>query len=93
MTGGLLELQETTGVCQQHLAIVGQHDTASRAVEQRTFGLKLQPLDLLADGGLRQIEPFGCTVKATAIGDGNEGTQQLEIQPEGRSELSSYALI
>jgi hypothetical protein len=25
-------------------------------------------------------EPFGRTVKAAAIGDGNEGTQQFEIQ-------------
>jgi hypothetical protein len=34
-----------------------------------------------ADGRLHQVEPLGRTVKAAAIGDGNEGTQQFEIQP------------
>jgi hypothetical protein len=29
---------------------------------------------------LRRIEPLGCPVEPTAIGDGNEGPQQLEIQ-------------
>ncbi|HSZ50661.1 MAG TPA: hypothetical protein VK801_03750 [Caulobacteraceae bacterium] len=80
MTRGLLELQQLTGVAEKHLAIIGQRDTAGRAPEKRTPSLELQPLDLLADGRLRQVEPFGCAVKSTAIGDGDEGAQQLEIK-------------
>jgi hypothetical protein len=80
MAGCLLKLQQTTGVGEQHLAVVGQRDAAGRASEQRTFDLKLQSLDLLADGRLRQVEPFGGTVKTTAIGDGDKGAQQFEFE-------------
>ena len=65
---------------EQHLAVVGQRDAAGRAQEQRAFGLKLQSLDLLADGRLRQVEPLGGAVETAAIGDGHEGAQQFEIQ-------------
>jgi len=34
----------------------------------------------LADGRLRQVEPLRGAVETAAIGDGNKGTQQLEIQ-------------
>src|SRR5258707_41423 len=80
MTRCLLELQQTTGVAEQHLAVVGQRDAAGRAPEQRAPGLELQPLDLLADGRLREIEPPGGPVKAAVIGDGNEGAEQFEIE-------------
>src|SRR5260370_2373504 len=80
MAGRLVKLQQTTGVAEQHLAVVGQRDAAGRASEQRTFSLKLQSLDLLADGRLRQVEPLGRSVKAAALSHGNEGAQQLKIQ-------------
>jgi len=56
MTRSLFELQQATGIAEQHLTVVGQRDTAGRAPEQRTFGLELKPLDLLADRRLRQVE-------------------------------------
>lgn len=80
MAGRLLELQQTTSVAEQHLAVVGQRDAASRAPEQRAFGFKLQSLDPLADGRLRQVEPFGGTVKTAAIGNGDKGAQQVEVE-------------
>jgi hypothetical protein len=80
MTGRFLNLQQATRVAEQHLAIVGQCDAARCPPEQGPLGFELKPLDLLAYRRLRQVEPFGRTVKAAAIHDGNEGAQQLEIQ-------------
>ena len=80
MTCRFFKLQQSTRVAEQHLAIVGQCDTACCPPEQGPLGLKFEPLDLLAYRRLRQVEPLGRTVKAAAIGDGNEGAQQLEVQ-------------
>jgi len=72
-------LQQATRVAEQHLAIVGQRDTARSASEQRTLGLERKPLDVLAYRRLRQVQPLGGAVETAAIGDGNEGAQQLEV--------------
>jgi hypothetical protein len=80
MTGRFLKLQQATRIAEQHLAIVGQCDTARCPSEQGPFGLELKPLDLLAYRRLRQVEPLCGAVETAAIGDGNEGAQQLEIQ-------------
>jgi hypothetical protein len=80
MTGRFLELQQATRVAEQHLAIVGQCDTARRPPEQGPFGLELKPLDLLTHRRLRQVEPLRGAVEPAAIGHGNKGAQQLEIQ-------------
>lgn len=69
MTRGLFELQQSARVTEQHLAVIGQRDTSGRAPEQRTFGLKLQSLHLLADVRLREIEPLGGTVEADMTRD------------------------
>ena len=73
MTGRFLKLQQSTRVAEQHLAIVGQCDTAGCPPEQGPFGLELKPLDLLAHGRLRQVEPLGRSVKAAALNHCNEG--------------------
>ena len=80
MTGRFLKLQQAARVAEQHLAVVGQRDAAGCAPKQRSLGLELKPLDLLAHGRLREVEPLGGAVEAAAIGDGNEGAQQLEFQ-------------
>jgi hypothetical protein len=80
MTGRFLKLQQATRVAEQHLAIVGQRDTARCPPEQGPFGLELKRLDLLAYGRLRQVEPLRGAVETAAIGHGNKGTQQLEIE-------------
>src|SRR4029078_346690 len=80
MTRRFLELQQATGVAEQHFALVGQSDAPRPAPEQWAFGLEFETLDLLAYRRLRQVEPFGCTMETAAIGDGKEGAQQLEIQ-------------
>jgi hypothetical protein len=79
MTGRFLKLQQATRVAEQHLAIVGQCDTARCPPEQGPFGLELKPLDLLAYRRLRQVEPLRGAVETAAIGHGNKGTQQLEF--------------
>ena len=73
MTRRFLELQQPTGVAEQHFAIVGQRDAPRRAPEQWAFGLELETLDLLAYRRLRLIKPFGSTTETAAIGHGNEG--------------------
>jgi hypothetical protein len=80
MTSRFLELQQATRVAKQHLAIIGQRDTARCPSEQGPLGLELKPLDLLAHRRLRQVEPISGAVEPAAIGDGNEGAQQFEIQ-------------
>ena len=80
MTRRLLELQQATRVAEQHFAIVGQRHAPRRAAKQWAFGLKLETLDLLAYRRLRQVEPFGRAMESAAIGHGNEGAEQLEIQ-------------
>ena len=80
MTGRFLKLQQSTRVAEQHLAIVSQCNTARCPPEQGPFGLELKPLDLLAYRRLRQVEPLSGAVETAAIGHGNEGTQQLEIE-------------
>jgi hypothetical protein len=79
MTGRFLKLQQAARIAEQHLAIVGQRDTARCSPEQGPFGLELKPLDLLAHRRLRQVEPLGGAVETAAIGHGNKGAQQLEI--------------
>jgi hypothetical protein len=79
MTGRFLKLQQASRVAEQHLAIVGQCDTARCPPEQGPFGFELKPLDLLAYRRLRQVEPFRGAVKTAAIGHGNKRTQQLEF--------------
>jgi hypothetical protein len=80
MTGRFLKLQQATRVAEQHLAIVGQCDTARCPPEQGPFGLEFKPLDLLTYRRLRQVEPLRGAVETAAIGDGHEGSQQFEIQ-------------
>src|SRR5690242_13075773 len=80
MARRFLELQQTTGITEQHFAVIRERHAARGAAKQRTPRLELETLDLLADGRLRQVEPFGGTMKAAAIGDGNEGPEQFEIQ-------------
>jgi hypothetical protein len=72
MTGRFVKLQQATRVAEQHLAIVGQCDTARCPPEQGPFGLELKPLNLLAHRRLRQVEALGGAVETAAIGHGNK---------------------
>src|ERR1700724_1822267 len=91
-TGGFFELQQATRVAEQHFPVIRQRNAACRAPEQGTLGLELEPLDLLAYRRLRQVEPFGCSMETAAIGHGNEGAQQLEIQHRIDPQLRSVIL-
>src|SRR5207247_9511035 len=48
MTRRFLELQQPTGVAEQHFAIVGQRDAPRRAPEQWASGLELETPDVLS---------------------------------------------
>jgi hypothetical protein len=80
MTCRFLKLQQATRVAEQHFAIVGQRDATRCPPEQGPFGFELEPLDLLAYRRLGQVEPLRGAVETAAIGDGNEGAQQFEVQ-------------
>src|SRR6201987_686545 len=81
MTGRFLKLQQATRVAEQHLAIVGQRDTARCPPEQGPFGLELKRLDLLAYRRLRQVEPLRGAVETAAIGHVFKSTQRPQRAP------------
>jgi hypothetical protein len=80
MTGRFLELQQTTCVAEQHLAIIGQRDTPRCPPEQGPFGLELKPLDLLAHRRLRQVEPLRGAVETAACVPGMSGVLGVEVE-------------
>ena len=70
----------------QHAPRVGQQPNAAAVgttvlptVEQRPADIVLQPLDLLADGRLRLVDPFAGAGKTAGIHDGDKAAQQVEM--------------
>ena len=76
----LLELKQTAGVAEQHFPFVRQRDTACCAPEQGPSRLGFQPLDLLTDRRLGQVEPLRRAVEAAVVSNRNEGPQQFEVE-------------
>ena len=48
--------------------------------EQRPARLKLEALDLLAHSGLGEMQPLGRATETAALGDGDEGTEEVEVE-------------
>jgi hypothetical protein len=67
---GCLQCRPCVG--QQGLAGWGQPVAAPVAEEQALAKLGFQAGDLLADGRLRDRDPFGCTGEVALLGDGYE---------------------
>ena len=49
-------------------------------LEQRAPDLLFKPVDLEADGGYRAPDPLGRCRERAGIGDGDEGTQEVDGQ-------------
>ena len=75
-----LELQQSPRIAEQHLAVIGQRHRSCGAAKQRPFGFKLEPLDLLADGRLGEIQLLGGAMKAAAFGDRDKRAKQFKFQ-------------
>ena len=63
------------GVAEKEGAGVGESDAAFAAVEESGADFFFEGLDLLADGGLAEVESFGGTAEAGFFGNGAEDLQ------------------
>ncbi len=63
---------------QQALALVGQHQRALRAAEQTGPEDFFQPLDLMADCGVRDVQLIGRAGEAAVPGGGLEGAKRVQ---------------
>jgi hypothetical protein len=68
VAGFLGQRQQPPRIGQQPLAGLGRRHVLAAAIEQRLADIVLQPLDLLADGGLGAVNPFAGAGKAAGIG-------------------------
>ena len=57
---------------EEPLALEGQRDAAGRAVDEQDAELALQTPELLADGGLHDVQPLGGTAEVQLLGDRDE---------------------
>src|ERR1700737_3782856 len=72
--------QQPARIGQQPFAGFGRRHVLSVAVEQRLADIVLQPLDLLADGGLGAMNAFPGARKTAGIHHRNKAAQQFEIE-------------
>ena len=77
---GILRGQDLPRVAQEILAIFRQAQAARGAQQQREARLFFQAADLVADGGLAQVQPFGGARKAARVRYGDQGAQQGGIE-------------
>ena len=77
--GVVQHVQDLIGPRQQGAAGLGQPDFAAQAIEQAHLQLLLQPGDALADGRLRQVQPFTGTGEAAGLGNGYESIEVGQI--------------
>jgi len=64
---------------EQPLAVRAQRQAPMMALEQLDAEQLLEPLELLADRGLRQVEERGGAGDAAGLDHGHEGAQQSRI--------------
>lgn len=75
-----LALQNLFGVAQKILAVFGQSQLARGPVQQRPTHLLLEPPDLMADGGLGQMESLSRAREAAGLADSNKGAKQCRFE-------------
>jgi hypothetical protein len=78
-------VQDLAGISQEDLALRRQDRTpaaSALALEQALAETGLEPLDLQRDGRLRAPDALGRPREPSAVGDGHEAAEQIEI--EGR---------
>ena len=79
----VLRGQDLPRMAQEILAIFRQAQAARRAQQQRRARLLFQAADLVADGGLAQVQPFGGARKAARVLYRHKGAQQGGIEVHG----------
>jgi len=65
-------MQEAAGINQEAVPGIGQHDTASVAVQEAQPQFTFETADLAAHGGLREADDRGCPAETSGFGDVNE---------------------
>jgi hypothetical protein len=80
MARRFLKLQQAARIAQQHLTFVRQRHGPRATEEQRPGRLTLEALDLLAHRGLGEMQPLGRATETAALGDGDEGAQEVEVE-------------
>ena len=72
----LLKRQDALRIGYKDLAVRGESKLRSGAIEKPASDLLLEPLDVQAHGGLRQVHKAGGAGEAICLNDRNEGAQQ-----------------
>ncbi len=72
-------LHQLAGVAEEVLAVGGQARARAVAHEQPAAELPFEVLDARGDGGLGQVQAFRGSDEATAAGDLQEGTGEVDI--------------
>ncbi|VWC06337.1 hypothetical protein BME24068_05110 [Burkholderia metallica] len=76
----VVRVEQRAGGRQEMLAVGGQLDDARRAREQRLAEVRLEPLQLQADGRLRGAERVGGAREAGEIGHQHERAHGIEVE-------------
>ena len=79
VAGHLRLLEHAAGLRQQRPSRIGEQDAALRAVEQLHAELGLELADLLADGGLRDVQALRRAPEVQLLGDSDEVPQVAEF--------------
>ena len=80
VAGFLGQRQQPPRIGQQPLAGFGRGHVLAGAIEQGLADIVLQPLDLLAHGGLGAVDPLAGAGKAAGIDHRDETAQQFQIE-------------
>ena len=73
-------LGDVEGGIEQDLALLGQHEPARMAMEQRGAQILLERPDLPADGGLAEAKPLGRAREASRLRHGVKNPDAIPIQ-------------
>lgn len=80
--GDVGQLHDLTGVLEEEIALLGQPDALAGAVEELYPQLVLQSVDLVADGGLGDVEALGRPGKVQKVGDLQKALQLCGIHQD-----------
>jgi hypothetical protein len=65
---------------EQSMAQLGEGDAATGLLDDRSTDDRFDPPDVLAHGGLGEVQNGRGTVKSTTVGDGDHAPQRRDVQ-------------
>ncbi len=80
LAGLVREPQQAPRVAKQTLAFLGRQNLPLAAVEQAATEVLFEADDLLADGGLGQVQVFAGAGEVAGVDNADEGTEQDQIE-------------